>query len=58
MIVLGLAVLILAIFVTIGIVTSQSPAPIKTSSALSAVPGTPLQAEPAGRALSPIIAFG
>ena len=49
MIVLGLAVLILAVFVTIGIVTSQSPQPVKTSSAPSAVSGTPLRASRGGR---------
>ncbi len=49
MIVLGLAVLILAVFVTLGIVSSQSPAPVKTSGPPSAVPGSPLRAEPAGR---------
>ncbi len=33
MVVLGLAVLILVVFVTLGIVTSQSPAPVRTTSA-------------------------
>ena len=42
MIVLGLAVLILAAFVTLGIVSSHSPAPVKTSGPPSAVAGSPL----------------
>jgi hypothetical protein len=58
MIVLGLGVLILAIFVTLGVVSSQSPAPVKTSGAPSAVPGTSLRAEPAGKDLAPIISLG
>ncbi len=58
MIVLGLAVLILAVFVTIGIVTSQSPQPVRTSSAPSAVSGTPLRAAVAAGLLSPIIIEG
>jgi hypothetical protein len=58
MIVLGLGVLILAIFVTLGIVSTQTPAPVKTSGAPSAVPGSPLRAEPAGHALAPIITSG
>jgi hypothetical protein len=58
MVVLGLAVLILAVFVTLGIVSSQSPAPVKTSSAPSAVPGSPLRAEAAADALHPIVSSG
>ncbi|HWD53911.1 MAG TPA: hypothetical protein VG346_02260 [Acidimicrobiales bacterium] len=58
MIVLGLGVLILAVFVTLGIVSSQTPAPVKTSGAPSVVPGTALRAEPAGHALAPIITSG
>ncbi len=58
MIVLGLAVLILALFVTIGIVTSQSPAPVRHGGNASAVAGTTLQAEPAAGALAPIVSSG
>jgi hypothetical protein len=58
MVVLGLAVLILAVFVTIGILTTQSPQPVKTSSAPSAVGGTPLHATVAAGLLSPIIISG
>ncbi len=58
MVVLGLAVLILVVFVTIGIVTSQAPQPVKTSGAPSAVPGTPLRAQEAAGLLSPIIVAG
>jgi hypothetical protein len=58
MIVLGLGVLILAIFVTLGIFSSQSPAPVKTSGASSAIPGTSLRAVPAADALHPIVALG
>jgi len=55
MVVLGLAVLILVVFVTIGIVTSQSPSPIRHAGIPSAVPGVSLQAESAAEALSPIV---
>ena len=58
MVVLGLAVLILAVFVTIGVLTSHSPAPVKTSGAPSAVPGSTLRAEPADGALKPIVGSG
>jgi hypothetical protein len=58
MVVLGLAVLILAVFVTLGILSSHSPAPLKTTGAPSAVPGSPLRAEPAGDALRPIVGPG
>ncbi|HEY1651894.1 MAG TPA: hypothetical protein VGG09_08440 [Acidimicrobiales bacterium] len=58
MIVLGLGVLILAIFVTLGILSSHPPAPVKTSGAPSAVQGSPLRAQPADHALAPIIALG
>ena len=50
MIVLGLAALILVVFVTIGIVTSQSPTPVKRSGAPSAVPGITLRATARRRA--------
>jgi hypothetical protein len=58
MIVVGLAALILVVFVTIGIVSTQSPAPVKRSAAAVAVPGISLQAEPAAALLSPIVAAG
>ncbi len=56
MIVFGLAALILVVFVTIGIVTSQSPAPIRHSATAVAVPGVTLRAVPAAGLLSPIVA--
>src|SRR5579871_1205524 len=58
MVVLGLAVLIVVAFVTLGILSSHSPAPVKTSGAPSAVPGTTLKAEPAADALKPIVGSG
>ncbi len=58
MIVVGLAALILVVFVTIGIVSTQSPAPVKHSAAVVAVPGISLQAEPAAGLLSPIALAG
>jgi hypothetical protein len=58
MIVVGLAGLILVVFVTIGIVSTQSPAPVKHSAAAVAVPGISLQAEPAAGLLSPIVVAG
>jgi hypothetical protein len=58
MIVVGLAVLIVAVFVTLGILSSHSPAPVKTSGTPSAVPGSTLRAEPAADALQPIVGSG
>ena len=58
MVVLALAVLILAVFVTLGIVSSHSPAPVKTRGAPSAVPGSTLRAQPAADALHPIVGSG
>jgi hypothetical protein len=58
MILPGLGILILAVFITLGIVTSQSTAPVKTSGAPSVVPGSSLRAEPAGHALAPITVLG
>jgi hypothetical protein len=58
MIVLGLAVLILGMFTVIAIVTSQTPAPVKTGTAPRAVPGTPIRAVAAAHALAPIISTG
>lgn len=58
MVVLGLAVLIVAVFVTLGVLSTQSPAPVKTSGAPSAVAGSTLRAEPAADALQPIVGAG
>jgi len=58
MVVLGLAVLILVVFITIGFLTSQSPQPVKTSNTPIAVAGTPLRAQAAAGLLSPIILSG
>ena len=55
MIVVGLAALILMLFVTIGIVSSQSPTPVKHSGAAVGVPGVALRAVPAAGLLSPIV---
>ncbi len=56
MIVFGLAALILVVFVTIGIVTSQSPTPVRHSATAVAVPGITQRAVPAAGLLSPIVA--
>jgi len=58
MVVLGLAACILAVFVTIGILSSQSPTPVRNGGRPSSVPGIALQARPAGAALSPIVRTG
>jgi hypothetical protein len=58
MIVLGLAALILVLFVTIGILGTQTPAPVKRSTAAVAVPGNALRAVPAASLLSPIVSAG
>ncbi len=58
MIVLGLAVLILVVFVSIGVLSSQSPAPVRSGTAASTVAGSPLRAEPATAALAPIVSPG
>jgi len=58
MVVLGLAVVIVASFVTLGLVSSHSPAPVKTAGTPSAVPGSTLRAEPAATVLQPIIGAG
>jgi hypothetical protein len=46
------------VFVTIGIVGSQSPASVKHSNTAVGVPGVALQALPAARLLSPIVSTG
>jgi hypothetical protein len=58
MIVVGLAGLILVVFVTIGIVSSQSPAVVRHSSTAVGVPGVTLRALPAAGLLSPIASAG
>ncbi len=58
MIVLGLAGLILVLFVTIGIVSTQSPAAVKHSDTAVGVPGVTLRAVPAAGLLSPIVSAG
>jgi hypothetical protein len=58
MIVLGLALLILAVFVTIGIVTSGSPTPVRTGTGPRPVQGSTLRAVPATSALSVIVSSG
>ena len=58
MIVLGLAVLIVAAFVTLGVLSSHSPAPVKTAGVPSAVPGSSLRAQAAAGLLKPIVGSG
>jgi hypothetical protein len=58
MIVFGLAALILVVFITIAIVTSQAPTAIKHSDAAVGVPGVALRAVPAAGLLSPIVTDG
>src|SRR5580692_4262679 len=58
MIVFGLAALILVVFITIAIVTSQAPTAIKHSDAAVGVPGVTLRAVPAAGLLSPIVTNG
>ena len=58
MIVVGLAALILVVFITIGIVSTQSPAAVKHSNAALSVPGVSLRAVPAARLLAPIVTAG
>jgi hypothetical protein len=58
MVVLGLAVLILVVFVTIGIVTTQTPAPVRHTTVPLAVAGSSLKAEAAATLLAPITTGG
>ncbi len=58
MIVIGLAALILVLFVTIAIVSTQAPTPVKRSRGVVAVPGVALRATPAAGLLSPIVTVG
>ena len=58
MVVPVLGVVIIAVFVTLGVLSSHSPAPVKTSGAPSVVPGSTLRAQPAGDALRLIVGAG
>jgi hypothetical protein len=58
MIVVGLAVLILAIFITMAFVTTTTVPPTNTAKSSQSVPGTPLRAIRADRVLSPIVMSG
>jgi len=58
MIVVGLAALILVVFITIGMVSSQSPAAVKHSKSEVAVPGVSLRALQAASSLAPIVSGG
>lgn len=58
MIVVGLAGLILVVFVTIGVVSSQSPAAVKHTSTAIAVQGSSLRAVAGAGQLAPIVAGG
>jgi hypothetical protein len=58
LIVVGLAALILVVFVTIGIVSTQSPAAVKHSKTELAVPGVSLRAVQAATSLAPIASGG
>jgi hypothetical protein len=58
MIVFGLAAFILILFVTIGLVSTHSPAPVTRSTAPVAVPGVGLRAAAAAGLLSPIVTAG
>jgi hypothetical protein len=58
MIVLGLAVLIIVLFVSLSLATSSQPAPVRTKSAPQTVSGSNLKATPAAKALAPIIKAG
>ncbi len=58
MIVVGLAALIVVVFVTIGIVSTKSPAAVNHSDAALSVPGAALQAVPAAALLKPIASVG
>jgi hypothetical protein len=58
MIVLGLAVLIIVLFVGLALLTSSQPAPVHTGGAAVSVTGSSLKAAPAATALAPIISQG
>jgi hypothetical protein len=58
MIVLGLAVLIIVLFVGLALATSSQPAPVHKSGGVVSVTGSSLKAGPAAVALAPIISLG
>jgi|HubBroStandDraft_1064217.scaffolds.fasta_scaffold371300_1 hypothetical protein len=58
MVVVGLAVVILAIFITMAIVTTTTAPTTDTSQSSHSVAGTPLRAIPADRVLSAIVVSG
>src|ERR1700727_1467539 len=58
MIVLGLAVLIIVLFVGLALLTSSQPKPVHTGGAPVSVTGSSLKATPAAAALAPIIKQG
>jgi hypothetical protein len=58
MIVLGLAVLIIVLFVGLALATSSQPAPVRKSGGVVSVTGSSLKAAPAAVALAPIISLG
>jgi hypothetical protein len=58
MVVLGLALLILAVFVTLGIVSSKSPTAVRSGGSPTAVPNSTLRAERAALLLAPIVSSG
>jgi hypothetical protein len=58
MVVVGLAVVILAIFITLAFVTSTTAPTTNTNGSSRAIAGTPLRAIPADHVLAPIVASG
>jgi hypothetical protein len=58
MIVLGLALLIIVLFVGLALATSSQPAPVHTGGSPLSVSGSSLKAAPAAKALAPIIRLG
>jgi hypothetical protein len=58
MIVLGLAVLIIVLFVSLSLATSSQPAPVHKNAGVLSVVGSSLKAAPAAKALAPIIRQG
>jgi hypothetical protein len=58
MIVLGLAVLIIVLFVGLALATSSQPVPVHRHAGVQSVVGSSLKAAPAATALNPIISSG
>lgn len=58
MIVLALALLILAVFLAIGALSSRSPTPAREGASSASVPGSALRSAPATAALAPIVVLG